>query len=312
MTFVGYKNLMAAKKPQPVVKVPDCKTLSFQVPGTEIKLPMIGFGCSRCKTKEELEVSIQAAIAAGYRLFDTSASYEHEKELGRILKEMMLKYNLERNDVFITSKLAQRDIGKNADKALQKSLKNLKLKYLDIYLIEWPMPSNKDPVSPENAAVRSECWKALVKAKNKGLVHHLGVSNFDADHLSGLLENCYDVRPVINQIEWHLFWHPKDVKQLCERETILLQAYLVLGGARKQELLNNQKVVNIANKLRVSSARLLLRWALQSGVAIIPSSNDVVHIKDNINLNFHIPSEDMAILNDFKQTAWTMYPSSIK
>lgn len=290
----------------------DCKNLKLKIPGTDQYIPMIGLGTSTCKNRKELQIAVEAAMEAGYRLYDTSSSYTTEKDLGHVLLDLISQYNLKRNDIFITSKLSQQDVGSDADKAVQKSLRNLNLQYIDLYLIEWPLPKYMDPLSPENAIARSLCWKSLIKARERGWVKHLGVSNFAKVHLNGLLENCGNVLPVVNQLEWHPFWHPTEMKEVCQRNNIFIQAYNVFGGSRSDELFNNTMIINIAKKLNVTIPRLLLRWALQSGVCILPTSRTPVHIKENIDLNFEIPTNDMDVLNGFKQSSYGPHLESIK
>lgn len=281
-----------------------CKNLKHRIPETDQFIPMIGFSTASCSDKKDLQIAVDAAVASGYRLFDTSASFGHERDLGRILREMMSKYNLRREEIFVTSKLPQDDIGPNAEKAVNKSFRNLDINYIDLYLIEWPVPKLRDPISPENPVVRLECWKSLIKAQRKGWVKHLGVANFSVNHLTGLLNSCTATKPIVNQIEWHPFWHPKDIQSLCENEGILIQAYHVLGGRRQEELFQDKRIISIAEELEISVPRLLLKWSLQSGVGVIPSSKTPSHITENINLDFDIPPDILDIMNNFKQTVY--------
>lgn len=284
----------------------------FQIPGTESTIPLIGYGTSYIKDRSVLVNCVDAAICAGCRLFDTSASYDNEKNLGVALKQCMSKYKIKREQLFITTKLSQSDLLADAVKAVRKSLGYLNCKYIDLYLIEWPGTTQLDPFSPENAVARQTCWASLIKAKEKGLVKHLGVSNFTVQHLSGLLQNCMNVKPVVNQLEWHPFWHPKDLEDLCKNEGILIQAYNSLGGSRKDELLTNRHVVRVAKEHNINPAKVLLRWAIQQGFGVIPSSKNPDHIRDNMNLHFQISAESIQALNNLKQTSFMPNLTSIQ
>lgn len=148
---------------------------------------------------------------------------------------------------------------------------------------------------------RHEAWKALTKFHKQGLIRSIGVSNFMIKHLEDLKKEC-EVVPALNQVEWH----PKnfDIKlhDYCKDNGILLQAYSSLGTSSDTSLRTDQTVVQIAKRLEKSPSQVLLRWANQEGVAIIPKASSRKHLDENINLNFTIPEDEIEILNNFKQS----------
>lgn len=206
----------------------------------------------------------------------------------------------------------------NAYAALEQSIKNLDCKYLDLYLIHWPGKHSFRVVSvlynffyytgasgirsndSKNAELRKLSWLQLVKAREDGLVHDIGVSNYTIRHLRELFTYNSGVKPSVNQIEWHPHYYDSELKNFCRREGILLQAYSSLGGTNNSRLISDSNVVAIAKKLNKTPAQVLLRWALQQNIAIIPKARSKQHIEDNIDLDFTIPEVDMNVLYNLK------------
>lgn len=275
----------------------------YEIPDLGFKIPLLGLGTPLLNDQATMTSCVDAAVESGYRLFDTSASYGNEKLLGIALTQAINKYKLQRSDFFITTKLAPEDITSDPVKTLKKSLYLLNLKYLDLYMIEAPGCPKMDPNSPENGIARQRCWVGMTDAVKQGLVKHLGVSNFNVQHLHGLLTHGNSVRPVVNQVEWNPFWHPRDLLNMCRQEHILIQAYHILGGKRSAELFTCPPVVKIARELKVHPTQVLIKWAIQQGYGALPSSSDTDHIRDNIHLNFELSEEYLDILNHFKQSA---------
>lgn len=147
---------------------------------------------------------------------------------------------------------------------------------------------------------RHAAWKALSKFHKDGLIRSIGVSNFIIKHLEDLKREC-EIVPALNQVEWHPRSHDDALFQYCKENKILLQAYSSLGTSSNDSLRNDPIVEEIAKKLDKSPSQILLRWAHQKGIAIIPKASSKKHLDENINLNFTIPDEDMETLNNFKQ-----------
>lgn len=155
--------------------------------------------------------------------------------------------------------------------------------------------------SPDVIKYRHKAWNALIKSKNDGLIRSIGVSNFLVKHLNDLKKES-NVVPAVNQVEWHPQLHDDALLNYCRENNILLQAYSSLGTSRQNSLRENPIVVSIANKLVKSPSQILLRWANQNGVAVIPKASSQKHLLENISLDFTIPAEDMKLLDNFEES----------
>ncbi|KAK4872922.1 hypothetical protein RN001_014951 [Aquatica leii] len=286
------------------------KTRKFQLISGDL-MPLIGFGTFQIRGQQLIKDVLNWALAAGYRAIDTAAVYGNESDIGLALKDLLPKYNLQREDLFITSKLSPSDQGDKACDAVAASIKNLQCDYLDLYLIHWPGASGVPTESEVNAKLRSASWQSLIKAKDEGLVRNIGVSNYTVRHLTELLNSSYGVKPAVNQVEWHPGCHQDDLKQLCVQEGILLQAYSSLGGTGNKNLIRDPTVINIALKLGKSPAQILLCWAVQQNIAIIPKARAKERIDANIDLDFVIAEEDMTALSNRKHERFAWDPTKV-
>nr|XP_023023606.1 uncharacterized protein LOC111511821 [Leptinotarsa decemlineata] len=268
-------------------------------------IPLIGFGTWQLQGTELIRNTLDFALAAGYRLIDTAAIYRNEEDIGKALKELLPKYNLTRKDIFITTKLSPlEDNADNAYSALEQSLKRLDCDYVDLYLIHHPGVLGKKNTVEFNSKLRDGKWQQLVKAKKNGLTKNIGVSNYNVRHLEELLKNDHGVKPSVNQVQWHPKSHPDELLNLCKQSGVLLQAWGSLGGTGHGDLLlDDPEVKKISEKLGKTPAQVLLKWALQQNLGIIPKASSKNHIEDNMNLDFSIPEEDMNTLNNMKQTS---------
>lgn len=248
-------------------------------------MPSIGFGTSLV-TGEECTKTIKSAINVGYRHIDTASAYENEKEIGEAIKQS----KVDRKELFITSKVWKDSMGyDNTLKSFQNSLDNLGLEYIDLFLIHWPR--NND----ENLNI--ETWKALEKIYKEGKVKAIGVSNFLKHHLEALLPHC-EIYPMVNQIEFHPGLMRKETKEFCMEKNIVLEAWAPLG---KGKMLDNEKLINIAQKYNKSIAQLCLKWCLQNNVVPLPKSQNETRMKQNLDLfDFEITEEDMKIINNME------------
>ncbi|XP_060520012.1 glyoxal reductase-like [Cylas formicarius] len=286
------------------------KDMKFKLHSGDL-MPLVGFGTYQIRGTELIRDVLDHALAAGYRLIDTAKVYRNEEDIGKALKELLPKYNLTRQDIFITTKLSPNDQGEKAYDALQESLRKLDCGYIDLYLIHWPGAYGVNASKVNNSALRAESWKQMVKGVKDGLTRNIGVSNYLVRHLKELSANDFGIKPAVNQVEWHPRNRPSDLLEYCNQEGILLQAYSSLGGTDNNDLLKNADVDKIAKKLGKSPAQILLRWPLQQNIAIIPKARSKKHIDDNIDLNFVIPDEDMAILSGFSQNRYAWNPETV-
>ncbi|GJQ67822.1 hypothetical protein Trydic_g16592 [Trypoxylus dichotomus] len=277
----------------------DCKNLRLKLLSGNL-MPIIGFGTYRIRGTELIRDVLDYALSSGYRSIDTAYVYGNEKHIGEALKDLLPKYNLKREDIFIITKLPPSHHGDKAVTALRSSLENLDCGYVDLYLIHWPGQAGSSIKDSSNRNVRTKTWQYFVDFKKKGLVRNIGVSNYTISHLEELIANSFGEVPVVNQVEWHPHYHPSDLLNYCQKHGILLQAYSSLGGTNNSHLISDSEVVEIAKRLDKQPAQILLRWALQQNIAIIPKGCSKEHIQANIDLNFEIPEMDMTKLNNLK------------
>ena len=250
-----------------------------------IFIPNIGFGTWHIKDSTLLEKSIISAIKLGYRHIDTASKYGNEEFIGNTLK----KYNIPRNEVFITSKVWNNDKGyDNTIRAFERSLQNLQNDYLDLYLIHWPMTSDNWE------KINWSTWKALEKLYEEGKVRAIGVSNFLVPHLESLKKRI-TILPMVDQIEFHPGFIQKDTIDYCIKNNIVVEAWSPIGYGK---MLNNVELQRIAKKYNKSVAQICIKWCLQNNVLPLPKSTHYERIKENIDIyNFDISSEDMKFIN---------------
>src|SRR5690242_9893669 len=251
-----------------------------------VKMPWLGLGVFLVKDGEEVVSSVKAALEAGYRSIDTAAIYRNEEGVGRAIAES----NVPREELFITTKLWNANHGYESTlAAFDESMKKLGLEYLDLYLIHWPLPSKGKYV---------ETWKALEKLYKDGRVRAIGVSNFKVHHLQDIIENC-EIKPMVNQVEYHPRFNQQELHDFCKNHGIQLEAWspLMQGG-----LLEEPVLVEIANKYNKSTAQVIIRWDLQTGVVTIPKSTKPHRIAENADVfDFELSQEDMDKINALNQ-----------
>lgn len=225
-------------------------------------------------------------------------------------------------------RLAPDDQGEGAFESLKESVRKLDCDYVDLYLIHWPGVHGLNASNSNNSRLRDESWKQMTKGVRDGLAKNIGVSNYLVRHLKELLANDHGIKPAVNQVssietnqfswrivklqvEWHPHYHPEDLLQFCLKEGILLQAYSSLGGTGNPDLLSDHRVESIAKKLGKTPAQVLLKWALQQNIAIIPKARSRARIEEDIDLDFEIPQSDMEVLNNFNPNKYAWDPESI-
>jgi len=182
------------------------------------------------------------------------------------------------------------------EKLIRQSLTNLQTDFIDLFLIHWPGVYGLPNRSKDVIKYRHAAWKALSKFKKDGLIRSIGVSNFIVKHLEDLKKDC-EVVPALNQVEWHPKNYDQKLFDYCKENNILLQAYSSLGTSSDTSLRHDPTVISVAQRINQSPSQVLLRWANQRDVAIIPKASSRNHLVENINLNFTIPEDDMKILD---------------
>nr|CAB3265207.1 prostaglandin F synthase-like [Phallusia mammillata] len=258
---------------------------------TANKIPVLGIGTFQIKLETEIENVLDSAFQNGYRLVDTAAVYHNESHIGRCLPQLLEKHGLTRNDVFITTKIGPKDMGKGAVQALDQSLSNLGIPYVDLYLIHWPGKQGLKHDDQQNREFRRQTWLALAEEFRKtSKMRALGVSNFTIKHLEEL-KTYSDLTPAVLQNEFHPDYSQIDLKEYCEENNIFFQSYSSLGKAK---LINDSRFYNVAKKHNKSVSQILLRWCLQQNCGVIPMSKNPLHIAENANIfDFTLDEHDM-------------------
>ncbi|MBP3950989.1 aldo/keto reductase [Bacillus suaedae] len=241
-----------------------------------VKMPWFGLGVFKAQEGQEVINAVKSAIKNGYRSIDTAAVYKNEEGVGQGIKES----GIAREDLFITTKVWNSDQGYDSTlAAFETSLSKLGLDYLDLYLIHWP---GKDKYK--------ETWKALEKLYKDGKVRAIGVSNFQVHHLKELISDS-EVKPMVNQVEFHPTLAQKELLTYCEQEGIQLEAWSPL---KQGQLLDDPILSEIAEKYNKTVAQVILRWDLQMKVVTIPKSIKEERIIANAAIfDFELSSEDM-------------------
>lgn len=245
-----------------------------------VKMPWFGLGVFKVQEGTEVEEAVKAAIKNGYRSIDTAAIYQNEEGVGKAIKES----GVPREELFITSKVWNSDQGYETTlQAYETSLKKLGLEYLDLYLIHWPGKSKF-----------KDTWKALEKLYKDGRVRAIGVSNFHIHHLEDLLTDA-EIKPMVNQVEYHPHLTQKDLLAFCQKEGIQLEAWSPL---KRGQLLADPTINELAKKYQKSPAQIILRWDLQTGVVTIPKSIKETRIIENADVfDFELTEEDINKIN---------------
>jgi diketogulonate reductase-like aldo/keto reductase len=249
-----------------------------------VKIPCIGFGTWQTPNGEVAVSSIKEAISCGYRHIDTAAIYGNEESVGKAIRESKIK----REELFVTSKLWNTDHGYDKTlKAFEATLNRLKLDYLDLYLIHWPVPiAHKNDYEKLNL----ETWRAFEKLYKEGKIKAIGVSNFLEHHLRPIIEEA-EIKPMVNQIELHPKYPQEDIVSFCKQNNIIVEAWSPLGQG---ELFKLPLLSEVAKKYNKSVAQICIRWAVQRGTLPLPKSVHKNRIIENANVfDFEISEEDM-------------------
>lgn len=245
-----------------------------------VHMPWLGLGTYQSNPNKKMQHAVQFALDLGYRAVDTAEMYDNEKLVGAGVK----KSSIPREEVFITSKVWPSHFGYDkTTKACKNSLKKLGTDYIDLYLLHWPQGTKI-----------LESWDALIQLQKEGLLRSIGVSNFSQQQIDDIIKHS-GVKPTVNQVEFSPFNYTKDLLQYCRQQNILLEAYAPLTHGHK---LSNPMLGKVATKYEKSPAQLMLRWALQHHVAVIPKSQHDERIRENSGIfDFDISEEDMCELD---------------
>jgi 2,5-diketo-D-gluconate reductase A len=240
-------------------------------------MPLLGFGTWQIKGDDAVRATAWA-LEAGYRHLDTATVYGNEKEVGAALRDS----GVSRDDVFVTTKVPPAKAGSERD-TLAESLALLGTAFVDLWLIHWPAGKGAD----------TDMWRALVAAREEGLVRDIGVSNYSLAQVDEL-EQATGVLPAINQIEWSPLLFDRSVLDGHRSRGVVLEGYSALRGGT----LEHPVVTGIASRLERTPAQVIVRWHLEHGVVVIPKSREQERIAGNADVGgFALSEDDVAALD---------------
>lgn len=271
-------------------------------------MPALGLGTWQAP-RGEVGQAVRAAIRCGFRHIDCAAIYGNEKEIGEALQATFEAGEVRREELWITSKLWNTHHGNaNVRPALEKTLADLRLDYLDLYLIHWPVVQDGSMQPPSFVPLEqqpiADTWEGMEDCLDAGLARHIGVSNFSIKKLKKLLETARH-RPEMNQVEMHPLLAQNELVAFCGAEKVHVTGYTPLGRpassdrpANAPELLESPVVKAIAEQRNCTPAQVVLAWAMERGISPIPKSTNPKRIAENFaSQNVALTANDMASLN---------------
>jgi diketogulonate reductase-like aldo/keto reductase len=276
------------------------------------RIPRLGLGVWQTGAGKTCKAAVLAALETGYRHIDTAAAYDNEESVGAAIRASGIR----REDIFVTTKLWNSDHG-DPEGALDASLRKLKMDYVDLYLIHFPVPE------------RRKSWRALEALQRQGKARSIGVSNYTIRHLTELLAEAGTV-PAVNQVEFHPYLYQRDLLEFCVGKSIVIEAYSPLTHGKR---LDDPRLVAIARKYSKaglqlasrwsklplthevsrrfgikSTAQILIRWALQHRLVVLPKSARRGRILEDADVfDFEIGEEDMQLLDRFDENLRTCW-----
>lgn len=253
-----------------------------------VAMPGFGLGVFKVEEGDTAVQAVKDAIKNGYRSIDTAAVYQNERGVGQGIKEALAENGLKREDLFVTSKVWNADLGyESAIAAYEASLERLGLAYLDLYLIHWPVKGKY-----------KDAWKALETLYEQGRVKAIGVSNFQVHHLEDVLADAR-VKPMVNQVELHPRLTQVELRAFCEKHGIRIEAWSPL---MQGELLNDATLREIAAETGKTVAQVILRWDVQHGIVTIPKSIKEARIIENASIfDFSLTDAQMARIDGLNE-----------
>jgi len=252
-----------------------------------VQIPCVGFGTWQTPDGDVAVSAVKAALECGYRHIDTAADYQNEASVGRAIKES----GIPREELFVTSKLLNREHDYGATMmGFERTMKNLGLDYLDLYLIHWPNPLKFREYGTD-ANVGS--WKAMEELYHAGRIRAIGISNFRVHHMEALMARI-NVKPMVNQMRLCPGAVLDDVVKYCHQHNILLEAYSPLGTGK---IFGVPEIQALSKKYGKTVAQLCIRWSLQNGFLPLPKSVTPARIRENAQVfDFEISPEDMRVI----------------
>lgn len=281
-------------------------------------IPAIGLGTWK-STPGEVGNAVSSALEIGYQHIDCASIYQNQTEIGSAFSKKLSDKSVKREDLWITSKLWNNaHAARHVRPALEATLRDLQLDYLDLYLIHWPVhfkenivfPKHADEFLEPDAIPVMETWQAMEKMVQKGLCRFIGVCNFNLQRLEELSQQAH-VQPVMNQIELHPFLQQKKMLDFCAENNILVTAYSPLGspdrpaGLKKKDepsLLSHPVIIELAQKRNISAGQLLISWALSRNTVVIPKSTNPNRQRENLEAaSLQLDQSEIDSINQLEQ-----------
>ncbi|MBI1287472.1 MAG: aldo/keto reductase [Flavobacteriales bacterium] len=277
------------------------------------KLDILGLGTWKSKPGEVYQ-AIRSAINIGYRHFDCAFIYMNEKEIGQAFADAFAAGDVKREDVWITSKLWNNSHRKeDVLPALKKTLSDLQLDYLDLYLVHWPHVFKKDFMGATKAeetwstaeVPHIETWSEMEAAVELGLAKHIGVCNFNKHKLGNLIDKA-TIKPEMNQVELHPMLQQNDLLEFCKENHVHVTAYSPLGSPDRSagmkasdepNLFEHPVIKELAGKHNCTEAQIMIAWAMERGTAVIPKSvNEGRQLQNFRSTEIHLSEDDMQLM----------------
>lgn len=280
----------------------------------DLEIPALGLGTWKSE-KGDARSAVLASLEIGYTHIDCAHIYKNENEIGEALSAGIKNFSLQRENLWITSKLWNNAHNpKHVRPALERTLTNLQLDYLDLYLIHWPVsfrqdiefPSKPEEFLPPGQIPLADTWGALEKMVKKGLCRSIGVCNFSLSRLKEL-QQIATIQPVMNQIELHPYLQQNEMLKYSKESGVTLTAFSPLGSPDRPDalkksdepsLLNHPDILQIGAELGASPAQVLINWALSRGTVVIPKSVSPKRLKENFQATeLNLSEGHLEILN---------------
>jgi diketogulonate reductase-like aldo/keto reductase len=270
----------------------------------KLHMPAVGLGTWK-STEDKVYKAVKFALKSGYRHIDCAEAYGNQDQVGRAISDAMKEYNIKRSEIWVTSKLWLTCFEpERAREALKRTLKDLQLEYLDLYLLHWPVALEYNeneilgvPKDDEGYLKLSYCplyktWAQMEKFVEEGLVKSIGISNFEPSNIFDLLSYA-KIKPAVNQVEFHPLFNRKELQQICEHFQIHMTAYSPFGNGVK-EMFELPELKKLADKYNKSVGQIIIRWLVQHNVSTIPKSVHEDRLEQNLDVfDFELTSDEM-------------------
>ena len=277
----------------------------------DLKCPIIGLGTILIKDKADIDVVYQS-IKDGVRLIDTEPAYE--EFVGEGIKKALDEGKVRRDDLFIVTKLELEEKD-DPEKALRESLKRLKLDYVDLYLDHWPSCMNVNEPNKYKLIPVRDTWQKMENLVKLGITKSIGVCNYNVENLFNVLSIC-EIKPVVNEVEFHPYLYQKDLKEFCDKEGIAIFAYNPLANGELYEegykyqvhldIFREAPLIRLYNEYhetnRITKDQIILNWHMCVGVVPLPEISKPDKMKENLQATrFTMNNKDIETFNSFEE-----------